>query len=397
MSGAPDAATVPGEPRRLVLIANPSADVYGADLQMLESVTALVDGGFDVLVTTPDDGPLVAQLHQRGASVEHLDYPVLRRAQANARGMGELGREACRSAVSLARFLRRRRPALVYVNTVTLPWWIVAGRLAGVPVTCHVHEAERQESLPVRMALYAPLLGAHAVLVNSRVTLETALATVPLLRRRARLVYNGVAGPEAQIAPPPPERDPFRLVLVGRLSPRKGVDVALDAVGLVRQAGLDVRLELCGAAFQGYEWFEEQLRQRAGQDDLKGAVTFRGYVDPVWPALERAHAVLATSLGESLGNAVIEAQLCARPVIATDVSGHDETVEHESTGLLVPVSDPEALARAITRLLRDPDLAERLGGRGLREAVRRFSISRYHAEVRCALGPVATKPRHVFT
>lgn len=383
--------TQPGGPRPLVLIANPSADVYGSDLQLLESVTALVDGGFAVTVMTPEDGPLVPRLRGRGAVVEQMDFPVLRHSQATVHGLLELGWGGSRSTLALSRLLRRRRPALVYVNTVTMPWWIVAARLAGVPVICHVHEAERHEPLPVRTALYSPLVAAHSVLVNSRVTLETVRATVPMLGRRARLLYNGVPEPDEMVAAPPPDRDPFRLVLVARLSPRKGVDVALEAVGLVRQAGLDVRLELCGTAFQGYEWFEEQLRRRADREDLRGAVTFSGYVDPVWPALERAHAALATSLGESLGNAVIEAQMCARPVIASNVSGHDETVQHETTGLLVPVSDPEALADAIRRLIEDPVLAERLGEQGQREARLRFSVPRYHAQVRQILVPLATQ------
>ena len=134
------------------------------------------------------------------------------------------------------------------------------------------------------------------------------------------------------------------------------------------------------------------MRRRAEADDLRGGVTFSGYVSPVWPAIERAHAVLATSLGESLGNAVIEAQLCGRPVIASDVSGHDETVEHESTGLLVPVSEPQALAAAITRLVDCPELAARLAAHGETEARRRFSVSRYHGEVRTGIALLTKGP-----
>ena len=64
----------------LVLIANPSPDVYGSDLQMLETVTALRDAGYRVTVALPSDGPLVPRLRERGAEISSADFPVLRRA-----------------------------------------------------------------------------------------------------------------------------------------------------------------------------------------------------------------------------------------------------------------------------------------------------------------------------
>lgn len=368
--------------RPVVVVANPSADVYGSDLQMLETVSALVEGGCEVIVTTPGTGALVASLGVRGASVEFLDYPVLNKAQASLGGMIILGGRAVRTVVCLVAYLRRRRPDTVYVNTVTLPWWIVAARLARVRVLCHVHEAEHHEPFLIRVALYGPLLAAHQTIVNSEATLRTLTDTLPWLTRRARRVYNGVPGPERAMCPVPGQERPFRLVLVARLSARKGVDVALEAVGLLRQAGRDVRLTVCGTAAPGYEQFEEQLRQRAHAGDLRGAVSFAGYVNPIWPALADAHAVLATSLGESLGNAVIEAQLSGRPVIASDVSGHDETIEAEVTGILVPASDPEALAGAVVRLMDSPELAARLAQEALRVAQDRFSVARYRADIR---------------
>lgn len=374
-----------GRSKPLVVIANPSADVYGSDLQMLETVTALVEGGHEVVVTTPGPGALVDRLKVRGASVEFLDYPVLTKAQASAGGLVALGGQAVRSVLRLARYLRARQPECVYVNTVTLPWWIVAARLARVPVICHVHEAERQESPLVRTVLYAPLLAAHQSIVNSKVTLRTVSETLPRLHRRARLVYNGVPGPERPVEPVAGQREPFRLVLVSRLSPRKGVDTALEGVAMLRRAGRDVRLTVCGTSAPGYEWFEGQLRQRAAAEDLRGSVTFAGYVDPVWPALRDAHAVLATSMGESLGNAVIEAQLAGRPVIASDVCGHDETVEDEVTGLLVPAGDAAALAGAVDRLADDRHLADRLASEGQRVAQERFSVARYHVQMRAVV------------
>ena len=121
----------------------------------------------------------------------------------------------------------------------------------------------------------------------------------------------------------------------------------------------------------------DELRARAEQPDLEGAVVFAGYVDDVWSAFARCDLVLAPSLGESLGNAVIQAQLARRPVVASDVQGHDQSIEDEVTGLLVPPADPAAMAAAVSRLLDDPALVRRLVDAAAQTAETRFSLSRY--------------------
>ena len=96
----------------------------------------------------------------------------------------------------------------------------------------------------------------------------------------------------------------------------------------------------------------------------------------------RADVVLAPSLGESFGNAVVEGQLARRPVVATAVQGHLETVVDGRTGLLVPCEDAAALADAVARLLDDEDLAVTIANRGHESASKNFSSPRYHQQIR---------------
>ena len=69
---------------------------------------------------------------------------------------------------------------------------------------------------------------------------------------------------------------------------------------------------------------------------VAGAVTFPGYCKPIWPHLAAADIVVQPSLREPFGNAVVEAQLSSRPVVATSALGHLESIDDEETGLLVP-------------------------------------------------------------
>ncbi|MGN7797590.1 glycosyltransferase [Leifsonia sp. 22587] len=371
----------PVDRRPLALVANPSGDVYGSDLQMLESVQALIEDDFDVLVVLGADGPLAGWLKARGADVMVRPFPVLRRADASLGGVVSLGWRGLRSVGWLSRLIREIDPDVVYVNTVTLPWWIAAARQARVPVVCHVHEAETTDGRLVRFGLNAPLLLADGIISISRASTGALTSAVAALGAKTVEVYNGVTQPPVEPTPVKRGSGPVTMSVVARLSPRKAPDVAVEATAILRARGHDVRLELCGTPFEGYEWYEQQLRDRAHRDDLRGHVAFPGYVSPIWPALERADIVLAPSLREPFGNAVVEAQFARRPVVAAAALGHLESIEDGRTGLLVTPGDPVAMADAVERLLDDPELAHRMAEDARASALQRFTLDRYRAEI----------------
>ncbi len=367
-------------PEPTLLIATPSCDVYGSDLQMLETVRAARAADWRVVVTAPATGPLAERLTALGAEVTVLPAPVLRRADASPLGVLRLAVRTVRALPGMVRLVRTTRPDVVLVNTITLPVWPFVARATGRPLVVHVHEAEDQDPRVVRRVMAVPLRAAHVVLMNSRTTLESHCAVAPGLRRRATVIHNGVEPPAAP--PRPPRRGaPRRLVVVGRLTRRKGCDVALEAVAQLVGRGHDVVLELAGTPAPGGEDFRDALAERGSRADLDGRVELSGYASPTWPVLDRADLVLAPSLGESFGNAVVEAQLAGRAVVATSVQGHLETVRHDETGLLVPPGDAGAMADAAERLLRDDALADELAERGREEALASFTAERYRSQV----------------
>lgn len=374
-----------------VLLAHASVELYGSDLQLVETAAGCVDAGAEVVVVLPGDGPLGERMRDVGARVEMLDMPVLRKAHLTPRGVVALGVATLRALGPMARLIRRVRPDTVLVNTLTIPAWLVAARLAGVAPVCHVHEAEADARWVVRVGLAAPLLLARAVVVNSAAARDVVVSAVPALGRRTRVVYNGVPGPpEAPVADggsgggadggAAAAPGSAHVVLVGRLSPRKGSDVALEAVALLRGTGRDVRLTLCGSVFAGYEWFEDQLRVRAAADDLAGAVDLVGYADP-WEWFARGDVVVVPSRVEPFGNVAVQAMLAGRPVVASRTQGLAEIVKDGETGLLVRPDDPVALADAIAELLDDPARASALAEAGRQDAAERFGAQRYRAQL----------------
>jgi glycosyltransferase involved in cell wall biosynthesis len=379
------------EPR--LLIAHPSPDLYGSDRQLVETVLAARADGWSVLVVLPLHGPLEELLEEAGARVDVVPFPVLRKSLLGPVALVGFAVRLLTSTLRLAVRVRRARPNLVLVNTVTIPGWLAAARLARVRVLCHVHEAEESQPRPVRTVLAAPLLLAQHVVTNSEAARGAIVGVVPGLSGRTVVVHNGVAGP----AEPPVRHSgrsaaPVRLALVGRLSPRKGTDTAVEALELLVRQGRDVELALCGAVFPGYEWFETELRDRASTKELQGRVLFRGYVHPTWPELADADVVLVPSRHEPFGNTAVEGMLARRPVIASRVQGLAEVLTDDVTGLLVDPDDPVALASAVARVLDDRTLADRLADDGFAEAHRRFTVERYRSDMAAELVRAASYP-----
>lgn len=159
------------------------------------------------------------------------------------------------------------------------------------------------------------------------------------------------------------EGDPV-IVVIARLDPQKGHHVLLDALSQVRKEFPRLRVFCVGDGT-----LREQLRQRARDLALENSVRFVGYqANPAdWLAL--ADFTVLPSHFEGLPIAAIESLAMQKPMVATAVDGTAEVVLDGKTGLTVPPGQPTRLAEAIRRLLREPDLRQRLGQAG-REWVR---------------------------
>jgi glycosyltransferase involved in cell wall biosynthesis len=374
--------------RRVALVANPSADLYGSDRMMLETVRGLVELGWTVVVATSQSGPLDHELKAAGADVVVCPAPVVRRSNLSPTGLVRLAADGLRGLPAMVRLVRRVRPDVVYVNTVTVPLWLVVARLMRVPSAIHIHEAEGSASTVARYGLTVPTRLANRVICNSQASLDVA-AVSGGRRDHMQVISNGVGGPP-EVRPPRDVVPDPRLLFVGRLSPRKGVDVAVLAVSALRALGFTASLDVVGAVFPGYEWYERELADLVTSEGLSEQVTLHGFTADVWPHLRDADVVLVPSRAEeSFGNGVIEAALSARPVVVSDHTGLREAAGHLEAAVAVPADQPDAIAEAVVTLLGDwPQTRER-ALRDATESARRYAPERYRREVGAVLESLA--------
>lgn len=165
------------------------------------------------------------------------------------------------------------------------------------------------------------------------------------------------------------ETTPY-VVTVGRLSPEKGHRFIVEAMGKIAERRPDLRLVIIGEG-QERGRLEAQIR-RLGIADR---VIMPGFSRTAPYYIRKAAALVNPSLSEGMPNVVLEARALKVPVVATNVGGVEEIIPEGQGGLLVPPSDPGALAAAILRLLRDETRRRDLVENGYEAFRRRFDVA----------------------
>ncbi len=154
---------------------------------------------------------------------------------------------------------------------------------------------------------------------------------------------------------------PFRLVSVGRLHWKKGLEFGLLAVKQLKEKGLDVQYDIAGSGF-----VEEQLRYMVDALEITRQVNFLGSrsSSQVKELLELADVFILPSTSEGISNAVLEAMAMELPVVSTAVGGMNEVIRDGVEGFLVPPYQPDVMAEKIAALLRDYELRLKMGQAG---------------------------------
>ena len=158
---------------------------------------------------------------------------------------------------------------------------------------------------------------------------------------------------------------------VGRMTAIKRVPDVLAAFARLRDRGIDARLCLVG---DGPD--RELVERRAREVGVTRHTLFLGYQREIGPYYSLFDVLLLTSGNEGTPAVAIEALAAGTPVVTTDVGGVSDVVADGLDGILVADGDIEAVAAALERLARDPELARRMGAAGARRVADRYRVER---------------------
>ena len=291
-------------------------------------------------------------------------------------------------ATQVALFARQNGIDLVHTNNETCLSGGLGARLAGLPSIVHVHGLGFSRSRPMAAAV-ARVLNATAdrVVAVSDVVAE-ALRSNGVKDRRIAVVHNGIDTARFRPDISTDERrrefllgtDELTVGMIGGLEPRKGHDLFLRAVALVRQQRRDVRFFVVGGPVPAdtaadAHRYQQEIRELAGSLGLTDEVIFTGSRRDVPEILAMLDVVVQPSTTEAAPLVPLESMSAGTPVVATDVGGNPEEVADQETGFLVPPGDAPAIARALGTLLDSPQLRERQGKAGRARVESGFSTA----------------------
>jgi len=361
---------------RVAIVSPYALDVAGGVQAHVRSLArALRDSGDEVLVLGPShDGRTVTD----AASDESPMHVIGRTVRVPVNGSRAPVALDPATAMGVRRLLRRAAPDVVHVHEPLVPMIGPAALTAGVGArVATFHASADAGPLPrlyraVRTPARRVLAQAHALTAVSPVA--AAFHARMLGRDAATLtvVPNGVdvarfASARGR-APVRPDRDGSRLVVLGRLEHRKGVDVAVRAFLRLAPDRPGLTLRVIGDGPQRSSI--ERLRERA-PDDVAARLELVGRAAPdELPALlaDGDVAVLPARGGESFGIVLLEAMAAGLCVVATDIPGYRDVARSGTEAVLARPDDVGSLAGAIARVLDDEGLRGRLRSAGAARA-----------------------------
>jgi len=265
---------------------------------------------------------------------------------------------------------REKRFAIVHAADMPSNTFGVAGAaLAGVPVRIasrrDVNRGWTAAQLALQRASYAL---AHVIAANSKAA-AARLRVEHVSPRKIAVIPNGLELARFRVRS---SHAPLRrVVTVANLRPEKGHAVLIRAAVRILDEFPDARFVFVG---NGTE--RDALVELARACGVSHAVSFAGHSEDVASYLAAADLFALPSRTEAFPNALLEAMAAGLPVVASAVGGIPEIVDDGQTGLLAAAGDPRALADRIARLMRDGQLAARLGTAARMVVAARFSFER---------------------
>ena len=375
MTGDPSSATLDERVAGRTVLHVTTTDI-SLELLLGPHLSALKDAGMRV-VTASAPGPHVAPLLERG--VEHIPLNSSTRSMSLA--------SDARAIRELASVIRSVRPDIIHLhNPKPGVYGRILGRILGVPVvvnTVHGLYAQPSDRLAKRAVVYSleriAAAFSHAELIQNPEDIVT-LRSLRLPDRKLNLLGNGID--LDRFRPAAGEDDGDRSTLraelgissdavvvlaVGRMVAEKGYPELFEAFESIVDAGAE--LVVVGPA-------EPDKSDGMTNADLERAATsgvhFTGFRDDVHRWYRAADIYVLASRREGFPRSAMEAAASGLPVIATDIRGCRQVVEHDRTGKLVAVRSPQDLAVAMAQLIGDATARREMGAAGVAKAAAEF-------------------------
>jgi GT2 family glycosyltransferase/glycosyltransferase involved in cell wall biosynthesis len=350
----------------LVLFVSHETTLSGAPIQLVHLAGWLQRHGWNILVATPDHGPISEMLIAAG--VPTVVEPTLLTDLNHA-----WLRERCREF------------DIVVANTIASWPAIRAANLEGIPALWYLHET----LVAVRLIRAIPEMASALTMADLLVTptRQTARIYEGLTEARIEIIPYGISRPPVLSAS---ESERIRFLTLGSFEPRKGQDILAEAIARLDPATLErCSFKLAGRVLD--KAFYAELRSAVGgfpQVELIEALDHSSALT----LLNETDIVVLPSRDETMPIVILEAMGLSKAVISADVGGVSEWLRDGMNGLLVERENPGALSEAVAKCVSEPEFVQRIRAAGARTFDRHFTLDGYASRFAELLSSLERRP-----
>ena len=286
-------------------------------------------------------------------------------------------------AVFLQKVIRKYKIQIIHANTfIAALYAVLPAKISGRPLVWHMREILAVDSINKIFIMFANWGSRRIICVSNAV--KERLMRFGIDKGKCSIIYNFILSPfrleagsfkkELNLSNDTP--------LIGMISPisrLKGQMIFIEAIPQILNLFPISKFVIVGEiSHDGEKEYKLKMERTIEQFDLMDKVLFTGFRKDIFSTLNDIDIVVHASIEpDSLPNAIMEAMIMGRPVVATNMGGASEMVIDGVNGFIVPPHDSKSLAEAICKLIEDKNLRNKMGEEGKRIAIKKFNFKTY--------------------
>lgn len=366
--------------KKNILFVSHSAELYGAERVLLQTIEGLNKGKFKPILVLPRPGPLEEESEKLG--VETVQVPskwwLTEKGKSWKQPFSWLWN--LKSIFRLSQLINKKDVDLVFSNSAVNFTGALAAKWKRVPHIWSLHEILEGTSSVMRFLLGRRALIGMISALSTRIVVNSDATGLPFRQQgKVRKVFMGVKrNQEDQVSKGVLRREfgfnleDFVIGVVGKIYLEKGQKEVVEAIGMIVKTWPQVKLFLVGEIRD--KSYYRKIQKSILDNHLENHVVMTGYQKEISSILSMIDLLVVASNIESFGRVALEAMAVKTPVLAVRRGGISEVISPGESGFLIESRKPEVLSQAIILILENQEHALRVARTGYQMIEEKYSL-----------------------
>jgi glycosyltransferase involved in cell wall biosynthesis len=369
-----------------ILYLHGGAELYGADVVLLELLKGLDKTLFKPYVILPNDGPLVEELKKNDIEVEVYPYPILRRQYFTPTGLMCYIKGFFKAKKYLEKVCVKNDIHIIHSNTAAVLEGLFLKKAKKIKHVWHIHEMIDSPKIIYKFLSYLISNKSDYVVAVSNSVKSHWEKENQFKSDYFKVIHNGIDNCRFN---PHNQTDYLRKELciesndlivgmIGRVNAIKGQGTFIKAMEHVIEKKNNTKAILVGGVFEGQEWRYKELEEEIKKSKFSSNFIIMDFRKDV----ENLHCLFDVFVLPSIGNdsfptVVLEAMASGTPVVGFNSGGISEMIEHSSNGFFATFGEEDSLAEKILELLEDSELRDSISSFNVEKQKKCFSVESF--------------------